>query len=197
MEESKKEKLIRVFFIFFFAGIALLGFFLKYYAYPNSTFKKMAIVLKESSGSNADPLVVIYEIKDNKHFLVLFKIDVSDSYKFRALKSIEVDHPIEKLGKDNETGFWAKIDGNWLYFSNKLEQKPRPISYKSEMKSGTFKEKEAGGQKSIILDGMEIPWTSGDKVMEAHSISIDRNLWMIVTEKEVQVLKLDAPKNHS
>lgn len=195
LKETKKEKTIRYLLIIFIAIIIIAAF-----SYRNKNFfpqittgetnAPLAVVLKK--GTDADnPLVALYEQKDDKHLLAIYEIQINNHYFFKTLKAVKLRHPLEAIATDESaTGIWIKMSGKWHYLNEWLQEEDRSQETKNPNKKMNYSIKEVKNKKQFILpDGKTVLLHMEEEVKEVHPLTKTNDRWLVITESGVKVFE--------
>lgn len=191
VNETKKEKMLRYLLIVFFIMLVLFGFSFRQEQLPisESTHPPQAIVLHASIYEKENPVIVLYEHKNDQHTLGIYEINKDDHYKFTAKYAVKLSFPIEQLSLDISTnGFWAKSHEEWLYFNPSLQEEERNINTINKnnpyITPFIFRKDEA---TIVSNEKQSISLNKGETPVELHALSNDQQLWLIVTEKNIKI----------
>lgn len=197
MNETKKEKLIRFVLIGFFILITIYAFFFRYDKQPEKieTHDPAAIVLKTGPDQNDDPIIALYEYKNNKHMLVVYKIERNNRYKFKTVHALELNNAPVLLSSDRiETGIWVHVNKKWIYYSEDLEIETRDTKYRnvdSPYKASFIFNK--GTSKIVINENQSINWENSlGNPVEIHALTNDGLLWLVLTETGISIVTTET-----
>lgn len=191
MNETRKEKFIRFMLIGFFMFVTVYAFFLRYDKQPEiEDSDPIALVLKTSSSQTDDPIVALYENKNNDHILAVYKIERNNRYKFKTLHRIKLNNKLDQLFPDRfENGIWAHIDRKWIYLSESLKTVSRDPKYKghdSQFKAAFVYNTDTS--KILINNNQSINWDKGlGFPIEIHALTNDGLLWLVLTKAGISI----------
>ncbi|MBS4191643.1 hypothetical protein KHA94_15745 [Bacillus sp. FJAT-49705] len=198
MNETTKEKFIRFVLIGFFILVTIFAFIYRYdrqSAQKEEPQQPLAIVLKPSVHATDDPIVALYENKNNEHILAIYKIDRMDRFKFRTLHAIKLKSAPTQLSPDRkESGIWALIDGKWLYFNSSLKEEKRHVQNRS-LYSPYETQYEFDKSKSLIKinNNQSISLNAGTShPVGLHSLSEDGLLWLVLTKTSIKIAAIET-----
>ncbi len=194
MKETFKEKITRYILIVFFVCITIFAFIYRQekLTIRESTHSPQAIVLHTSIDENDNPVVLLYEHKNNQHTLGIYEIEQQNRYKFNSRYVVYFDNAVEQLSLDqNEDGIWVKSNGESQYFNMSLQEEKGnletlttstpskvPFTYNKEKATIIFNDTQ-----SISLNEEEVP-------RELHALSEDGSSWLVLTDKGVKIATL-------
>lgn len=187
--ETKKEKRLRYLLIMIFMSITAAAFFYKYYepTKENAEYKPLAVVVQEGS-TGKNPIVIMYEFRNDQHILAQFEIEKNNSYHFRTLEAAEVKDTVTQLVRDVEKGVWVELSGKWQYFDQELLPQNRSTDYKENSTDISFEEIDNGSEKWVELEGKRrIKVEREDTVSQVLSLSTNQDLWLILTNNGVKI----------
>lgn len=188
--ESKSEKRLRYMLIVIFVSITAGAFFYKYSGFGQEQEKKypLAVVIQETSKDNENPIVVLYDYKDKQHILVQYEIEINNGFHFHALEALQLKNAPTMLARDAASGVWVKVEDEWRYFNQSLEEVSRSIENKIPPSSIPFIEEQDGNEKWIVLqDERKIKVENNEVVKSVMSLSTDGELLFILTNDGVKI----------
>ncbi|QED48953.1 hypothetical protein [Cytobacillus dafuensis] len=198
MNETSKERFIRFVLIGFFMLVTIFAFIYRYdtqLTQKEEQQQPLAIVLKPSVQATDDPIVALYENKNNEHILAIYQIDRSDRFKFRTLHAKKLKSAPTQLSPDRkEIGIWALIDGKWVYFNSSLKEEKRHVQNRS-LYSPYETQYEFDKSKSLIKinDNQSISLDAGTSPsVGVHSLSEDGLLWLVLTNVSVKIATIET-----
>lgn len=196
MNETLKEKSLRFLLIGFFILITIVAFLYRQDKQSNKEFggPPLVLVLQPSLQTVDNPVVGLYEYKNNQHVLGIYEIERANHYKFTAKHVIELDDAPEQLNPDkSRKGIWAQLNGEWSYFNASLQLEKRSSKMRnSNMQYEipfTFNENESA---IIINDTQSITLKDGEIPRQLHSLSVNQLTWLIVTDNGVNIATIET-----
>ncbi|MBY0124111.1 hypothetical protein [Bacillus sp. S/N-304-OC-R1] len=192
MNETKKEKSIRLILIVFFILVTMFAFIIRNHNQPVKSYKyqPIALVIKQSADGTDDPVVALYEFKNSEHVLAFFKVERNNNYKFKTLHAIKLKGAPDQLLPDRgEKGVWVHLGNKWQYFSERLEIKSRDTQFKKSKSpyEATFKIIEEASKVLINNNHTISLKNSSNPPTGIYSLSKDDSLWLIITKKNVGI----------
>ncbi|MDZ5472536.1 hypothetical protein SM124_12320 [Bacillus sp. 31A1R] len=197
--ESKKEKRIRFFLVLFFISLTGIGFFYKYNGFNSAnqkkeTYKPQSLVIHKSTNEKDNPIVILYEYKQNQHILALYEIEMNNAFKFKTLEAVTLKLAPEKLAYDKEgQGIWANLNGDWVYFNRKLETVESSNKARISSQNIPFTVDLDENKKVIHLPGThQIEIGKQESVFEVQSLSENHELWLVLTDMGVKISTIET-----
>lgn len=203
MNETIKEKRVRYLLIAFFILITISAIFFrtnKLVIEPIAEDYILALVLQKSNSSKENPLIALYQKNMDNHILTYYEIERNNEFYFRAKHAATLRKAPTELANDRSgVGVWAKIDHQWYYFNQSLQQtnNNRKKMNKTSGQSIAFQQKrdddfvrlffETSNQKKM---GLQL--TSEKDPKELFALTNDHSLWLILFEDEVKIATTQA-----
>ncbi|MCA1038792.1 hypothetical protein LCM00_04660 [Bacillus infantis] len=191
LRETKKEKQIRLFLALAFAGVALAAIYFQYLKPAGGTGSPLALVIKAGSADGADPLVVLYDEKKQDHVLALYEVEKDNDFKFRLIKSATLESAPEKMAVDREgAGFWAEVDGDWVYLDPDLKVRARKPRLRGTITSDgePFKVRKTSNHTVLEAEGQyEVAFNEAGRPESVHALTADHSSWLILLEDGVRI----------
>ena len=191
VNETFKEKITRYVLIFMFICITIIALIYRQekLAIRESSHPPHAIVLHNSIDENDNPVVLLYEHKNNQHTLGIYEIEKQNRYKFNSRNIVNLNYAVEQLSLDeNENGFWANSNGKWQYFDMSLQKVKRDsdtLSNRNPYKVPFTFNKEGAAIK--FNDTQSISLNNGEVPQELHKLSEDGLSWLVLTDTGVKI----------
>jgi hypothetical protein len=191
LRETKKEKHLRLFLALAFAGVAVAALYFQYFKPVSGTGSPLALVIKEGSAEGTDPLVVLYDEKKQDHVLALYEVEKANDFKFRLIKSSSLESAPEKLAVDREgAGFWAELDGEWVYLDQDLEVRDREPGFRGTITSDgkPFKVRKTSNHTVLEAEGQyEVAFNEAGRPESVHALTADHSSWLILLDGGVRI----------
>ncbi|MBP2241427.1 hypothetical protein J2Z40_001990 [Cytobacillus eiseniae] len=195
MKESSKEKRVRLILIGFFMFITVCAFLYRANLTPlDEEFLPQVVVLQQSESVDENPIVALYEYKNDQHVLAIYEIEQSNRYQFKTIQAIELQAAPEQMKPDlSGKGIWLNVKGDWQFYTQNLITKTRDIAQMSSKSpfevSFHYNDKNStiqiDSQPFISMDEEESP-------TELHMLAKDQSLWLITMEKGVKIAVVDT-----
>lgn len=192
--ETKQEKRLRILLIIFFVSLTAGAFFYRYRE-PVVEMREatpLAAVINKSTSRYDNPIVVLYQQKDDKHILAQYEVERNNQFQFKTLTAVELKKAPTELYKDTERGVWVKISDTWHYFNEAFELEQRKEPEQFHPTSIPFKEEDAEKSRQLMVLDEIVHLESDERVMEAHPLSRDEHIFLLITNKGVKIAKTDT-----
>ncbi len=190
LRETKKEKHVRLFLALAFAGVALAAMYFQYLKPVSGTGSPLALVIREGNAED-NPLVVLYDEKKQDHVLALYEVEKDNDFKFRLIKSALLEHAPEKLAADRDSaGFWAVLDGDWVYLDRDLEVRDRKPGLRDTITSDgePFEVRKTSNHTVLETEGQyEVAFNEAGRPESVHALTADHSSWLIMLDGGLRI----------
>ncbi|MGD6879472.1 hypothetical protein [Bacillus infantis] len=190
MRETKKEKHVRLFLALAFAGVALAAMYFQYLKPVSGTGSPLALVIREGNAED-NPLVVLYDEKKQDHVLALYEVEKDNDFKFRLIKSALLENAPGKLAADRDgAGFWAVLDGDWVYLDRDLEVRDRKPGLRGTITSDgePFEVRKTSNHTVLETEGQyEVAFNEAGRPESVHALTADHSSWLIMLDGGLRI----------
>lgn len=190
LRETKKEKNVRLFLALAFAVVALAAMYFQYFKPVSGTGSPLALVIKEGTAVG-DPLVVLYDEKKEDHVLALYEVEKDNDFKFRLIKSAPLENAPEQLAVDRDgAGFWAELDGDWVYLDRDLEVRDREPGLRGTITSDgePFEVRKTSNHTVLETEGQyEVAFNEAGRPESIHALTADHSSWLILLDGGLRI----------
>jgi len=193
MNETNRQRAIRIIIIFLSIILVGIGFFLQQKETENTEYEIKAVVIHRSERLEDSPIVAVYRRLNGKHLLILYEIDRLDKNRFKAMKEVEIENePTRLLADRNKNGVWVLIKKKWTFYNAELIKEKRDTFYRDDDSNKSLPYRlESGGKVKIQLKNETFYFKIADyeNITGIYSIS-DGNLLFVLLKNDIKVLVL-------
>lgn len=196
MKESLKERRVRFILIGFFMFLIVSAFLYRFdqQQVHVKQYPSMALVLELSNQARVNPVVALYEYKHNQHVLAIYEVERSNRFRFKARHAIELkDAPDRLLPDVTGEGIWANVRGDWIYFTQNLQEEKRDPGQRSSDSPFETRFQFDENESIININGKQsITMVIGEKPTGLHSLSENGSLWLVITETDIKIAEIET-----